>query len=101
MSLALAMERSRGRTHEDVAMLISLDAIGELGENSVSQNLVPASEVKLGLRREIRKLESDWHARKYARKNSVTIPGPVTKKERAALCGPIVAADFILVVGYW
>ena len=42
MCLALAMERSRRRTHEDVAILIGLDAIRKPGEFLISQNLGPA-----------------------------------------------------------
>ena len=31
--------KARGRTHEDVAMLVGLDAIGEIRELRVSQDL--------------------------------------------------------------
>jgi len=37
MSLALAMNRSRRRTHKDMAMLIGFDAIGERSQSGISQ----------------------------------------------------------------
>ena len=67
MDLALAMEWSRRRTHEDVAMLVGLYAVGELSEGRVGQNLGPTSQVNPGLRGEIGKLDSDRHWGKYAR----------------------------------
>ena len=74
MNLALAMEGSRRRTHEDVAMLIGLDAVGELSEGRVGQNLGPTSQVNPGLRGEFGKLNGDRHRATYARngKNACT-----------------------------
>jgi hypothetical protein len=54
IDLALAVERSRRRTHKEVAVLIGLDAIGELRKLRVSQDLGPAGQVELGLRRKVR-----------------------------------------------
>ena len=67
VNLALAMEGSRRRTHEDVAMLVGLYAVGELSEGRVGQNLGPTSQVNPGLRGEIGKLDGDRHWGKYAR----------------------------------
>jgi hypothetical protein len=67
IDLALAVERSRRRTHKKVAVLIGLDAIGELRELRVSQDLGPASQVEPGLRREVRQLDSDRHGETYAK----------------------------------
>ena len=64
MCLALAMEWSRGRTQEDVAILIGLDAIRKPGELLIRQNLGPTRQVEGGLRREVRKLDSDRHRQK-------------------------------------
>ena len=61
MCLALAMERGRGRTHEDVAILIGLDAIRKPGELLISQTLGPARQVEGGLRTEVRTLNGDRH----------------------------------------
>jgi hypothetical protein len=52
--LALAVERSRRRTHNEVTVLIGLDPIRELRELRVSQDLAPASQVEPGLRRKVR-----------------------------------------------
>jgi hypothetical protein len=61
MDLALAMKRSWRRTHENVAMLIGLNAVGEPGEIRVGQNLGPTSQVNPGLRGEIREFDGDGH----------------------------------------
>ena len=52
--LALAVERSRRRTHNKVTVLIGLDPVRELRELRISQNLAPASQVEPGLRRKVR-----------------------------------------------
>jgi hypothetical protein len=61
LNLALAMEGSGRRTHEDVTMLIGLDAMGEISESRISQNLGPTSQVNLGLRGDLGKLDGDRH----------------------------------------
>jgi len=61
MALVLGVERSRRRTHKEIAMPICLDAIREPGELGVGKNLGPASQVEAGLRSEIRKLNGDRH----------------------------------------
>jgi hypothetical protein len=68
MDLALAMKRSWRRTHENVAMLIGLNAVGEPGEIRVGQNLGPTSQVNPGLRGKIREFDGDGHGGRYARK---------------------------------
>jgi hypothetical protein len=68
--LAPTMERSRGRTHKDVAMLIGLDAIGELGKERVGQNLGPTSQVELCLRSEIWQRDRDRHELKESMKTA-------------------------------
>ena len=68
--LAPTMERSRGRTHKDVAMLIGLDAIGELGKKRVGQNLGPTSQVELCLRSEIWQRDRDRHELKESMKTA-------------------------------
>jgi len=72
VDLALTVERSRGRTHEDVTVLIGLDAIRELRQLRVNQELGPAGQVKPGLRRKVWKLDSDRHGQYYTsrRKNA-------------------------------
>ena len=67
MSLAPAMDRSRRRTHKDVAMLIGFNAIRESGEGGISQDLGPAREIKLRLRIQVRQLNGDRHDRGYAK----------------------------------
>jgi len=64
MRLALAMERSRGWTHEDVAMLVSLDAVRKPGELLISQDLAPANQVEGGLRGEVWELNGKRHGAK-------------------------------------
>jgi hypothetical protein len=59
--LALAVERSRRRTHNKVTVLIGLDPVRELRELRISQNLAPASQVEPGLRCKVRQLDSDRH----------------------------------------
>jgi hypothetical protein len=66
--LALAVERSGRRTHEDAAVLIGLDAIRELRELRISENFLPASEVKARLRFEVRELNRNRHAGKIRQK---------------------------------
>jgi len=51
--LALAVERSRRRTHNEVTVLIGLDPVRELRELRISQDLAPASQVEPGLRRKV------------------------------------------------
>jgi hypothetical protein len=67
LDLPTAMSRSGWGTHEDAAVLIGLDAIWELSKLRISQDLGPASLVKPGLSREVRKLNSDWHRGIYAK----------------------------------
>jgi hypothetical protein len=67
MSLAPAMDRSRRRTHKDVAMLIGFNAIRESGDGGISQDLGPAREIKLRLRIQVRQLNGDRHDRGYAK----------------------------------
>ena len=59
--LAAPMTKSWRGTHEDVAILIGLDAIGELPKFRVSQDLSPTGQVERGLRLKVRKLDSDRH----------------------------------------
>jgi hypothetical protein len=68
VSLAPAMDRSRRRTHKDVAMLIGFNAIWESGEGGISQDLGPSREIKLRLRIQVRQLDGDSHDRGYAKK---------------------------------
>ncbi len=53
MSLALAVKRSRRRTHEDATVPISLDAVWKIGEKGIGQNFLPTSQVRPGLRLKI------------------------------------------------
>jgi hypothetical protein len=66
--LALAVERSGRRNHEYAAVLIGLDAIRELRELRISENFLPASEVKARLRFEVRELNRNRHAGKIRQK---------------------------------
>jgi hypothetical protein len=68
MSLAPAMNRSRRRTHKDVAMLIGLNAMWESGECGIGQHLGPTREIKLGLRIQIRQLNGDRHVGRIRQK---------------------------------
>ena len=68
MSLAPAMDRSRRRTHKNVAMLIGFNAMRESGERGISQYLGPTREIKLGLRIQVRQLDGDRHGRKVRQK---------------------------------
>jgi conjugative transfer signal peptidase TraF len=61
MYLAFPVERSWRRAHDDVAVLVGLDAVGEPGELRIGQDLGPASDVKARLRSQIGKLDSDRH----------------------------------------
>ena len=61
LTLAFRMAKTGWGSHEDMAVAISLDAIGELGELRVAENLSPTSQVELGLRSEIWKLDGDRH----------------------------------------
>jgi hypothetical protein len=68
MSLAPAMDRSRRRTHKNVAMLIGFNAMREFGERGISQYLGPTREIKLGLRFQVRQLDGDRHGLKVRQK---------------------------------
>ena len=59
--LAFAVQGSRWRTHEDVAVLVGLDAVGKLGELGIGENLRPSCQVEAVLRLKLRKLDGDWH----------------------------------------
>jgi hypothetical protein len=48
-------------SHEDTPVAISLDAIGELGEVRVRQDLGPTRQVESGLRSQIWKFDGDRH----------------------------------------
>jgi hypothetical protein len=61
MSLAPAMDRSRRRTHKDVAMLVTFNTMREFGECGISEYLGPTREIKLGLKFQVRQLNSDGH----------------------------------------
>ena len=61
MSLAPAMDRSRRRTHKDVAMLVGFNAMREFGECGISEYLGPTGEIKLGLKFQVRQLNGDGH----------------------------------------
>jgi hypothetical protein len=65
MYLAFTVEGSRRRAHEDVAVLVGLDAVGEPGELGIGKDLSPASHVEAGLRGEVRKLDSDRHRHQH------------------------------------
>jgi len=60
-------ETGRGR-HEDMSVLIGLDAVGQLGEVGIRQDLGPTPEIEFGLRNQIRKLNSDRHPGKILQK---------------------------------
>ena len=66
--LAVPMKRSWRRSHKEVTVLVGLDAIGELRELGIGQDLGPTTQVERGLRSEIRKLNADRHARKIHQK---------------------------------
>ena len=68
MYLAFAVERSWRRTHEDVTVLVGLDAVRELCEFGIGQDPGPASEVEAGLGLEIRELDRDRHSVKIRQK---------------------------------
>ena len=61
VSLAPAMDRSRRRTHQEVAVLIGFDTIWEFGESGISQHFGPARGIVPGLRIQIWQLDSDRH----------------------------------------
>ena len=67
MYLTLAVERSWRRAHEDVAVLVGLDAIGKFGNLRVREDLGPPLEVESGLGRKVGQLNRNWHRRRYAR----------------------------------
>ena len=66
--LAVSVKRSWRRSHKEVTVLVGLDAIGELRELGIGQDLGPTSQVELGLRSEIRKLNGDRHGTKIHQK---------------------------------
>jgi hypothetical protein len=68
LHLAPSMPRSGWGTHEYAAVLIGLDAIRELRELRISENFLPASEVKARLRFEVRELNRNRHAGKIRQK---------------------------------
>jgi hypothetical protein len=68
LHLAPSMARSGWGTHEYAAVLIGLDAIRELRELRISENFLPASEVKARLRFEVRELNRNRHAGKIRQK---------------------------------
>ena len=55
------MTKSRRGAHEDVAILIGLNAIVELRKFRIGHDLSPTSHVESGLRLKVRKLDSDRH----------------------------------------
>lgn len=59
--LTFAVQGSRWRTHEDVAVLVGLDAIREPGELGISENPRPSSQVEGGLGLKLGKLDRDRH----------------------------------------
>jgi hypothetical protein len=61
------MSRSRWGAHEDTTVLISLDAIRQLSELWISENVGPTGKVKPGLRLKIRELDSNRHDKYYTR----------------------------------
>jgi hypothetical protein len=68
LDLPTAMSRSGWGAHEDTTVLISLDAIRQLSELRISEDLGPTSQVKPGLRLKIRELDSDRHGQYYTRR---------------------------------
>lgn len=49
VTLATGMAESWRRAHEDVTVAIGLDAVGDLRQKGISQDLGPAGEIALGL----------------------------------------------------
>jgi len=60
-SLATRVASCGWRTHENVAVPISLDSVGEFGEFWVSHELAPTGEIEAGLRLQIGELDGDRH----------------------------------------
>src|SRR5206468_2154034 len=57
--LAVPMKGSWRRSHKEVTVLVGLNAIGELRELGIGQDLGPTSQVEPGLRLEIGQLNGD------------------------------------------
>jgi hypothetical protein len=64
LALAVGVSESWRWTHDDMSMPVGLDPVGELSELRLGHDLRPTSQIEPGLRSEIRKLNSDRHARK-------------------------------------
>jgi hypothetical protein len=62
-ALPVAMDRSWRRSHNQMPMLIGLDAIRELGKLGVSEDLGRARKVKLGLCGQVRQLDRNRHGK--------------------------------------
>jgi hypothetical protein len=62
-ALPVTMDWSWRRSHNQVPMLIGLDAIGELGKLGVSEDLGPARKVRLGLCGQVRQLDRNRHGK--------------------------------------
>jgi len=82
MSLAPAVERSKGRTHEDVAVRVGLDAVRRLRENKVGQNFHPTCQVRPRPRLKIWKLDRDRHSLDYTRKVKTALKPTLASKSR-------------------
>ena len=67
-ALPVTMDGSWGRRHNQMPMLIGLDATGKLGKLGVSQDLSPASKVKLGLCSQLRQLDRNGHGKTLRQK---------------------------------
>jgi hypothetical protein len=68
LDLPTPMSRSRWGAHEETSVLIGLDAIRQLGELWIGENVGPAGKVKPGLRLKIRELDRNRHDKYYTRR---------------------------------
>ena len=64
LALAVSVEKTWRRSHENMSMAIGLDSVRELCESRICREFSPASQVEAGLRLKIRKLDRDRHAGK-------------------------------------
>ena len=62
LALAIGVDKTWRRSHEDVSVSIGLDPVRELRQARVRHDFRPTIQVESGLRFEIRKLDRDRHA---------------------------------------
>jgi hypothetical protein len=99
MYLAFAVERSWRRAHEDVAMLVGLDAIGQLRQVRIGQDLGPLNQVEPGLRNEIRKLNGDRHRGKIHQKRKKRMNSGSKRRGRISRATAIACVGTLALLG--